>query len=69
MIIFYDWKGMPIEFIQQPQPTGSSSDTLFKLTMAYDGAGRRISKTSMRKVVGNADWDTFDLASLNSTLN
>ena len=49
---------MPIEFIQQPQPTGSSSDTLFRLTMAYDGSGRRISKTSMRKVVGNADWDT-----------
>ena len=22
--IFYDWRGMPIEFIQQPQPTGSS---------------------------------------------
>ena len=41
-----------------PQPTGSSSDTLFKLTMAYDGSGRRISKTSMRKVVGNEDWDT-----------
>ena len=56
--IFYDWRGMPIEFIQQPQPTGSSSDTLFKLTMAYDGSGRRISKTSMCKVAGAADWDT-----------
>ena len=40
------------------QPTGSSNDTLFKLTMAYDGSGRRISKTSMRKVAGAADWDT-----------
>ena len=40
------------------QPTGSSSDTLFKLTMAYDGSGRRISKTSMRKVAVAADWDT-----------
>ena len=49
---------MPIEFIQYAQPTGSSSDTLFRLTMAYDGSGRRISKTSMRKVVGNEDWDT-----------
>ena len=58
MKILYDWRGMPIEFIQQPQPTGSSSDTLFKLTMAYDGSGRRISKTSMRKVAGAADWDT-----------
>ena len=47
---------MPIEFVQEP--TGSSSDTLFKLTMAYDGSGRRISKTSMRKVAGAADWDT-----------
>ena len=52
---------MPIEFIQEPQPTGSSSDTLFRLTMAYDGSGRRISKTSMRKVVGNADWDTIQV--------
>ena len=43
------------------QPTGSSSDTLFRLTMAYDGSGRRISKTSMRKVVGNADWDTIQV--------
>lgn len=60
---------MPIEFIQQPQPTGSSNDTLFVLTMAYDGSGRRISKTSMRKVAGAADWDTFDLASLNSKLS
>ena len=49
---------MPIEFIQESQLTGSSSDTLFKLTMAYDGSGRRISKTSMRKVAGAADWDT-----------
>ena len=42
----------------RPQLTGSSNDTLFRLTMAYDGSGRRISKTSMRKVVGNEDWDT-----------
>ena len=67
--ISYDWSGMPIEFTQYAQPTGSPNDTLFKLTMSYDGSGRRISKTSMRKVVGNADWDTFDLASLNSTLS
>ena len=54
--ISYDWRGMPVEF--RLEPTGSSSDTLFKLTMAYDGSGRRISKTSMRKVAGAADWDT-----------
>ena len=49
---------MPIEFIQDSQPTGSSDNSLFRLTMAYDGSGRRISKTSMRKVAGAADWDT-----------
>ena len=49
---------MPIEFIQEPQPTGSSDNSLFRLTMAYDGSGRRISKTVMHKVAGAADWDT-----------
>jgi RHS repeat-associated protein len=49
---------MPIEFIQQSQPAGSSSDTLFRLLMKYDGTGRRISKTVMHKVAGAADWDT-----------
>ena len=48
---------MLIEFIQQSQPTGSSSDTA-RLSMMYDGSGRRISKTVMRKVAGAADWDT-----------
>ena len=49
---------MPIEFIQESQPAGSSSDTLFRLLMKYDGTGRRISKTVMHKVAGAADWDT-----------
>ena len=48
---------MPIEFIQQSQPVGSSSDTA-RLSMMYDGTGRRISKTVMHKVAGAADWDT-----------
>ena len=48
---------MPIEFIQEPQPTGVSGDTLFRLTMAYDGSGWRISKIAMRKI-GGGDWDT-----------
>ena len=58
--ISYDWRGMPIEFTQYPsqQPTGSSDNNLFKLTMSYDGSGRRISKISMRKVAGTADWAT-----------
>ena len=58
MKILYDWRGMPIEFIQQSQPADSSSDTLFRLLMKYDGTGRRISKTVMHKVAGAADWDT-----------
>ena len=39
------------------QPTGSSGDTLYGIAMMYDGAGRRVSKTSMRKVAG--EWDTL----------
>ncbi|WP_176495146.1 hypothetical protein [Fibrobacter sp. UWT3] len=34
---------MPVEF--RLEPTGVSGDTLFRLTVAYDGTGRRISKT------------------------
>ena len=53
--ISYDWSGMPIEFVQEP--TGSSSSTLFKLTMMYDGSGRRISKTRWVKNAGSQDWE------------
>ena len=38
------------------QPTGSSSNTLFKLSMMYDGSGRRISKTRWVKKVGAQLW-------------
>jgi len=55
--ISYDWRGMPIEFIQEPQPTGSSSDTA-RLSMMYDGSGRRISKTFLTKSATAASWDT-----------
>ena len=48
---------MPIEFIQQSQPTGSSSNTLFKLSMMYDGSGRRISKTRWVKNANSQDWE------------
>lgn len=47
---------MPIEFIQEPQPTGVSGDALYKMTMAYDGTGRRISKTRWVKARGDAGW-------------
>ena len=55
--ISYDWRGMPIEFIQQQQPAGSSDKNLFKLTMSYDGSGRRISKTRWVKNAGSQDWE------------
>ena len=48
---------MPIEFIQDSQPTGSSDNSLFRLTMAYDGSGRRISKTRWVKKLGSQDWE------------
>ena len=46
---------MPIEFLLQP--TGSSDNSLFRLTMAYDGSGRRISKTRRVKNAGSQDWE------------
>ena len=45
---------MPVEF--RLEPTGSSSDTA-RLSMMYDGSGRRISKTRARKEFGG-DWET-----------
>ena len=48
---------MPIEFIQESQPTGSSSDTA-RLVMMYDGSGRRISKTLLTKSAAATSWDT-----------
>ena len=48
---------MPVEFIQQQQPTGSSSDTT-RLVMMYDGSGRRISKTILSKSAAATSWDT-----------
>ena len=55
--ILYDWRGMPIEFIQEPQPTGCSVNSLFRLTMEYDGTGRRISKTRWVKSANSQDWE------------
>ena len=55
--ISYDWRGMPIEFKQESQPTGSSDNSLFRLTMAYDGSGRRISKTRWVKKLGSQEWE------------
>ena len=55
MKISYDWRGLPVEFLLKP--TGSSGDTLYGIAMMYDGAGRRVSKTSMRKA--GDEWDTL----------
>ena len=52
MKIAYNWRGMPIEFVRKTD----SGDSL-KLVMKYDGSGRRVSKTSMRKAGG--EWDTL----------
>lgn len=46
---------MPVEFILEP--TGSSSDTA-RLSMMYDGSGRRISKMFLTKSATAASWDT-----------
>ena len=51
---------MPIEFKQESQPTGSSSDTA-RLSMMYDGSGRRISKTFLTKSATAASWDTVKM--------
>ena len=48
---------MPIEFTQDSQPTGSSGGNLFRLTMAYDGSGRRISKTRWVKSANSQNWE------------
>ena len=52
MTVVYDWRGKPVEFARNTD----SGDSL-KLVMKYDGSGRRVSKTSMRKVSGG-EWDT-----------
>nr|WP_297342261.1 RHS repeat-associated core domain-containing protein [uncultured Fibrobacter sp.] len=53
MRITYDWRGMPVEFVRRAGNVYS-----LKLVMAYDGSGKRISKTSMRKMSGG-EWDSL----------
>ena len=52
MKISYDWRGMPVEF--KIQNTENSSDST-RLTMMYDGSGRRVAKTRARKAAGATD--------------
>ena len=51
MKIFYDWRGMPVEFVRE----ADGGDSL-KLVMAYDGSGKRISKTRLRKIANATEW-------------
>ena len=46
---------MPVEF--KLQNTENSSDST-RLTMMYDGSGRRVAKTRARKAAGATDWET-----------
>ena len=61
--ISYDWKGMPVEFTRNDACTDIHEQVVcgsMKLVMAYDGSGRRISKTRMRDY-GNGVWDTLSI--------
>ena len=51
MRITYDWRGMPMEFVRR----AGNGDSL-KLVMTYDGSGRRISKTILRKIENSDNW-------------
>ena len=51
MKISYDWRGMPVEFVRE----ADGGDSL-KLVMAYDGSGKRISKTRLRKIANATEW-------------
>ncbi|OWV06176.1 RHS repeat-associated core domain-containing protein [Fibrobacter sp. UWH3] len=60
--IFYDWRGMPVEFRMETraddgsQPTRGCSRDSVRVLMAYDGSGRRVSKTRMRKAC-DGEWE------------
>ena len=51
MRITYDWRGMPVEFVREIE----NGDSL-KLVMKYDGNGKRISKTRLRKIANATEW-------------
>ena len=52
--ISYDWRGMPVEFVHDV----NDAKDAYKLVMAYDCSGRRISKTRMRKDDQRGYWYT-----------
>ena len=59
MKITYDWRGMPTEFVRQIgcyDYHGLALCDSTKLVIAYDGSGRRISKTRMKESQNGAWW-------------
>lgn len=59
MKMSYDWRGMPVEFIRETgcyDYHGHSLCDTTKLSLAYDGSGRRISKTRSKKSQGGTWW-------------
>ena len=59
MKVSYDWRGMPVEFIRETgcyDYHGHSLCDTTKLSLAYDGSGRRISKTRSKKSQGGTWW-------------
>ena len=60
LFIKYDWRGMPVEFsiVSCSQSIKRTVCGTSKLVMAYDGSGRRISKTRVHWGYGATKWDT-----------
>lgn len=59
MKITYDWRGMPTEFVRQIgcyDYHGLALCDSTKLVIAYDGSGRRISKTRMKESQNGTWW-------------
>ena len=56
--ISYDWRGMPVEFIRETctDYNGYVVCDSTKLIVAYDGSGRRISKTRLKKTAFDGPW-------------
>ncbi|MCQ2050091.1 MAG: hypothetical protein MJZ22_03690 [Candidatus Saccharibacteria bacterium] len=55
----YDWRGMPVEFKRQNACYDIHEKIVCastRLTLDYDGSGRRISKTVWRKAAGESGW-------------
>lgn len=59
LTIAYDWRGMPVEFKRQNSCYDIHEKIVCdstKLEIKYDGSGRRISKTRLRRDLGASDW-------------